>query len=96
MAESKFAKGTQQLNPGNLYTKETRVYSQGLAEADLQKPISFGKDINGVPYTTDGNHRSKKAQLTGKPLLGRHIANGKFDVTTDPDFRPVSKLKVLE
>jgi len=95
MAENKFVQGVQQLDPKNLYTGETRVYSQGLVKADLKEPISYGKDVNGVHYVMEGNHRASKA-LAGGVLLGQHKANGKFDVTTDPDFRPVSELIVLK
>jgi len=84
------------LDASELYTAETIIYKSGLAEAkDNNEPIFFGRDINGVPYVTDGNHRAYDAWENGGQLMGQQISRGKFDVTKDSDFRHISQLRVV-
>lgn len=85
------------LDPTQLYTGEGKVYAKGLQERQNSlEPIFYGEDLHGRKYVTDGNHRAYNAWLHGTPLWGQRVSRGNFDVTQDPDFRPVSQLKIIE
>ena len=86
--------GVVALDTSTLYTTETIVYKEGVNSADVDEPISFGRDVNGVAYVNDGNHRAKNADQGGGVVLGKQISQGHFDVKTDPDFRLVGELKI--
>ena len=83
------------LDPKCLYTQETIVFEAGVKNADLGKNISFGVDISGRRYVTDGNHRAVRALIEGVEITGEQVSTGNFDVTTDPDFHPISGVRIV-
>lgn len=82
------------LDPKKLYTTEAIVFSDRVKKANLKEPIKFGVDANGNPYVTDGNSRAVNAFLSNSPLLGQQVSTANFDVTKDPDFHPISEVKI--
>ncbi len=84
------------LDPWQLYTAESKIFEEAIKkEPENKAPIFFGRDKNGVAYVTDGHHRAYHALQAGRMVEGVQIAEGNFDVTKDPDFRPISRLKLI-
>ncbi len=81
-----------------LYTQENVVYGPGIEKADTTVPVWVLRDDSGNHALTDGNHRAYRAYLDGNlDLLPRRII-GTFpgDVSQDPDYRPISALRVRQ
>ncbi|MGD9129496.1 MAG: hypothetical protein PVJ09_03360 [Candidatus Woesebacteria bacterium] len=84
------------LNPNLVFTREVTVFAQGLKRVQNSKePILFQIDRNGLACLTDGNHRAHLAWRKREALWGQCIGRLNFDVTTNPDYRPVSRLKII-
>jgi hypothetical protein len=81
-----------------LFTPESVVFRSGLEKADTLRPISVYEDSNGNQAVINGNHRAFKAYENGVlSELPREII-GKIprDVSKDPNYREISKLKVID
>ena len=54
--------------------------------------------VNGLGQTivVDGNHRAYRSEKTGEPLLEETIGRFEGDVSTNPDYQPVSDLKIVD
>jgi hypothetical protein len=85
-------------NTPSLYTQETIIFRSGLNNVNSLKPIWVCIDTNGNQAVTNGNHRAYKAFLNGSlSELPREII-GKIprDISKDPNYKEISKLKVLD
>lgn len=80
-----------------LYTPEITVRRSRLLVVNLDTPVTVLEDTAGNHALSDGNHRSFKAWERGIKEPERIII-GKIrkDVSQDPNFRPISALKVIE
>ncbi len=79
-----------------LYTSETRIFRSGIEKAGLEKPVLTLKDSFGNTAVTDGNHRSYRHWLQGSEPPQEQIGTVEFDITKSDNFRPVSKLIIIE
>ena len=80
-----------------LYTPGVVVRRSRLGVVNPETPISVYKDAAGNHALADGNHRSYKAWVLG--IAGPErvvIGTIQKDVSQDPDFRPISDLRVIE
>lgn len=62
----------------------------------MKKPITIYVDSVGNEIISDGNHRGYNAEVLGMKIRKKIIGKIAGDVSNDPDYRPVSNLKVLE
>lgn len=80
-----------------LYTQEIVVLASRLSKVDLTDPINIYLDNVGNIAVSDGNHRCFKAYQEGTltELPKNKIGNLTKDVSTDPYYRPISELKII-
>jgi hypothetical protein len=79
-----------------LYTNEAAVLRSRLKEANTSYPITVFEDVAGNFAVADGNHRAFVAEQQGIMIEQTIIGTLHTDVTTDPSFRQVSSLYVIE
>ncbi|KKQ28291.1 MAG: hypothetical protein US43_C0021G0008 [Candidatus Levybacteria bacterium GW2011_GWA1_37_16] len=84
--------------PPSLFTQEVTVLRSGLEKADRSKPVSVYTDSEGNQALADGNHRAYSACLTGtlSELPRKIIGKIPRDVSKDPNYKEISKLKVVD
>lgn len=82
----------------SLFTQEAIVFRSGLEKADTSKPVSVYKDSAGNQALADGNHRAYKAHITDtlSELPRKIIGNISRDVSKDPDYKEIAKLKIVD
>lgn len=81
-----------------LYTQETIVFSQGVAHADITRPVTVYTDALGNHALSDGNHRAVRAHSEGKldSLPRNIIGHVNRDISADPDYKPIRDVRIIE
>lgn len=79
-----------------LYTQEVIVFRSRVNNANLTSPITVYADAGGHHALAHGNHRAYRSFETGQDVEREIIGTIPKDVSQDPYYRPISKLKVID
>ncbi|GEM_PF-4597431 len=79
-----------------LYTPEVVIFQSGLSKVNLSVPITVYRDTAGHHALANGNHRAYLSYLTGEKLEREVIGTISKDVSQDPNYHPISELKIIE
>jgi hypothetical protein len=79
-----------------MFTGECIVFRKKLGQVDMTDPIKVMIGPSGEKLVTDGNHRAYRAEQTGEKLLEKEIGSYEISVVNDPNYRPISSLRVVD
>ncbi len=77
------------------FTVEMSVFGKGVADADISRAVTGYVDMFNHFIVQDGNHRSVRAYLEGKPTKKEIIGKINRDISQDPYYRRVSVLRII-